>query len=447
MNVEQALVLTSAGIPHEFSNFRAHIAAEWIESALALSGTATIRRRRLPAEQVFWLVVGMALMRDESIERVCALLGLALPSEGRALVAKSAIPKARERLGAEPLEYVFTVSGSEWATRSADQHRWRGLALYGLDGTTLRVPDSEENWDAFGGQPSNGPRAGSAYPTVRLVGLMALRSHLLAALRFGPYSTGEVTLARELLGEIPNHSLTIVDRNFAVGSDLTALQGRGVNRHWLVRKRANTKLKLLKKLGPNDALVEISAGRGVRSNSPEMPPRWVARAIEYQRRGFKPGILLTSLLDPVTAPAAELIALYHERWELELGYDEVKTHLLARQETIRSRKPAGVLQEIWGIGLAYNLVRVEMQRVATKARLEPNRISFVNALALIRTAWLVWSTPPLAAAHIPAGIADLERQLAMLVLPERRSERAYPRAVKIKMSNYKRKPPTYRPTK
>jgi len=129
------------------------------------------------------------------------------------------------------------------------------------------------------------------------------------------------------------------------------------------------------------------------------------------------------------------------RGPAHLGHenDEIKTHPLDRQEAIRSRTPQGVRQEVWGILLAYNLVRVEMERAADEAGVEPTRISFVNALSLIRTAWLVWSTPPLAPGRIPEHLLDLRRHLGLLLLPERRSERRYPRVVKIKMSNYDKK--------
>jgi hypothetical protein len=113
---------------------------------------------------------------------------------------------------------------------------------------------------------------------------------------------------------------------------------------------------------------------------------------------------------------------------------------LEREEAIRSRTPGGVRQEIWGIALAYNLVRLEMERAADEVGLEPNRISFVNALALIRNAWLIWSTPPLAPGRIPEGLLSLRHDLKLLILPPRRQDRAYPRAVKIKMSAFSRKP-------
>lgn len=429
-------------VPADFGRFRQHIDPAWIEEALDATGTASVRRRRLPAEQAIWLVIGMALLRQESIERVVMMLGLALPAARGDTAAKSGIAQARKRLGEEPLAYLFTTTADRWATQSADRHRWRGLSLHGLDGTTLKVPDSPENWAAFGGQCGSGTRNGSAYPMVRLVAVMALRSHLLSAVYFSDYATGETTLSDGFWSELPDNSVTIADRNFLVADDLTRLERSGTNRHWLTRAKSTTRLRVIKQLGRHDALVEITLSDQTRRAHPDLPPVWTARAITYQRKGFRPSTLLTSLLDEKRYPTDELVALYHERWELELGYDEIKTHMLDRQEAIRSRTPAGVRQELWGIALAYNLVRLEMERAADEAGVEPNRISFVNALALIRNAWLAWSTLPLAPGRIPEGLLYLRRCLKLLILPPRRPERAYPRAVKVKMSAYNRKAPT-----
>lgn len=443
MRLQQALSYIPGTItPAEFDCFRAHIDPVWVEEALLATGTATVRRRRLPAEQVVWLVVGMALMRNESIPRVALLLGLQLPTSQGDPVAKSALAQARQRLGEDPMAYLFVVTASAWAYASATRHPWRGLALFGADGSTMRVPDSPENWAAFGGQHGNGLRNGSAYPTVRVLAVMALRSHLIAAWQFADYHTGETTLAQAVWRDLPDNSLTIVDRNFLVAYALCGLAGSGHNRHWLTRAKSTTRLRRLQRLGPNDHLVEIVLSDRTHHEHPEVPAVWQARAIKYQRRGFRPSLLLTSLLDAERYPADEIVALYHERWELELGFDEIKTHMLAREETIRSRTPAGVRQELWGIGLAYNLVRLEMERVANEAGVEPNRISFVTALTLIRNAWMMWSFQPMVPGRIPAAMLDLRRQLKLLVLPPRRPERAYPRAVKIKMSNYARKPPS-----
>jgi hypothetical protein len=441
MRLQQALESVAGfATAAQFDHLREHIDPAWIEEALEATGTATVRRRRLPADQVLWIVLGMALFRNESIERIVASLDLALPATGFDLVAKSAIAKARQRLGSEPLAYLFEATASEWATRSALEHRWCGLSLYAMDGTTFRVPDSPENRAQFGGQSAGGERGDSGYPSARMVALVALRSHLVAALRIGAYRTGETTLARDLWSEMPNKSLLIVDRGFLIAAALTQLGANGMQRYWLTRAKSRTKVTTIKKLGRSDALVEIELSRRTRAKNPGLPEHWIARAITYHRKGSPPAMLLTSLLDCDRFPAADLVTLYHERWEVELAYDEIKTHMLERHETIRSRKPDGVLQELWGLALAYNLVRLEMERVANEAGVEPTRISFTNALALVRNAWLWCSAPPPAPAKIPAHLADLRRALKLLVLPPRRP-RTYPRAVKLKMSNYPRKRP------
>jgi hypothetical protein len=386
----------------------------------------------MPAEQVVWLVIGMGLLRRESIERVVDLLDIPLPDRNDTAIAKSAVSQARQRLPEGPLEYLFTATAAEWATKSAEAHRWRGLALYGMDGTTMRVADSPENREAFGGQ--RGRNGESGYPQVRVVALMALRSHVLSAIRFADYGTGETTLAREVWREIPENSLTIVDRNFLVKKDLIHLETDG-NRHWLSRTKTNTRWSVKKKLGKDDYLVEWDV------HETGLPGKWEIRAIHYKRKGHPRSTLLTSLTDAEKYPAKELVALYHERWELELAYDELKTHLLDREETIRSRTPAGVRQELWGIAIAYNLVRREMERVANAAKVRPTRISFVAALFYIRSELIWLRVRRLAPGTIPHRLKRLERSLKRLLIPERREGRVYPRAVKIKMSNYARKLP------
>ena len=439
MGLSEAFSSVPPAIPGGFDQFAESLPAEWIAEALEATGTATVRKRRLPAEQVLWLVLGMALMRNQSVQRLAAMLDIALPSKTGRLVAPSALVQARQRLGAAPLEHLFSRTGSFWAARSATSERWRGLSVYAMDGTTVRVPDSPENWEAFGGQVSNGTRAGSAYPTVRIVALMAARSHVLAAMRFGSYATGELTLARELWADVPNDSVVIVDRNFLVAADLSRFAADNSTRHWLTRAKARTKLRTLERLGEGDELVEIELADSTRRANRELPKTWVARAIHYRRKGFPPSVLLTSMTDAAAYPYREVVALYHERWEIELGYDEVKTHLLAREEAIRSRTPEGARQELWAIGVAYNLVRLQMERVAAAAGVPPRRISFVNSLMLLCNAWLVWSAQPLAPGRIPAQLRELESQMSLLLLPPRRPERRYPRVVKLKMSNYDKK--------
>lgn len=431
---EALLDVASYVVPHDgLEALKAHLSPDWIEEALCWSGTTSIRRRRLPADQVVWLVIGMGLYRREPIERVVKLLDLALPDEKGSLLAKSAITQARQRLKHDALEYLFAVTAAEWSARSADAHRWRGFALYGWDGTTMRVPDSPENRAEFGGAHAGGGRGESGYPLVRVVAAMALRSHVLSAFRVADYHTGETTLAQGLWATIPDNSLVIFDRNFLIKRQLVHFETSG-NKHWLSRSKSNTRWAVVEHLGRNDDLVELEI------REPGIPKTWQLRAIRYKRRGFPTATLLTSLLDPEAYPAKELVALYHERWECELGYDELKTHMLDRQEAIRSRTPDGVRQELWGIAIAYNLIRLEMERAAAEAGVPPTRISFMGALNLVKDE-ISMLRGLTSLGTIPSRLAHLRQSLKRLVLPERRTERAYPRAVKVKMSNYPRKRP------
>lgn len=410
---------------------------KWIEAALEATGTATVRKRRLPAEQVVWLVLGMALYRHRPIDELVERLDLVLP--GAEPIVKSAVSQARSRLGSEPMRWLFEKTSEKWGHESARRHRWRGLAVYGVDGTTGRVPDSAENRAHFGGPNSSRGGGLSGYPMFRMVTLTALRSHLLAAARFGPYALSEHLYAMELWEKVPDDSLCIVDKGFWDTGILVPLARGGKNRHWMIRAKSNTAWTTLKKLGRGEELVELEVSWYSRQKDPSLPKRFIARAVRYQRKGFRPQWLLTSLVDREAFPASEIISLYHERWEMELGYDEVKTEMLERQEAIRSQTREGVAQELWGVGLAYNLVRLEMERIAEQVQLPPNRISFITALRLIRDEWM-WLAGASPGA-IPKHLRRLSEELTRFILPPRRSHRRYPRAVKIKMSSYLRKRP------
>jgi hypothetical protein len=411
-----------------------HVPEEWLEEALEASGVATVRKRRMPAERVVWLVVGMALFRNLPIEDVLRRLEIALPAKSGKRPARSGVAQARKRLGADPIRHLFERTGGHWATQSADKYRWRGLSLWAVDGTSVRVPDSDENRRHFGARSNQ--RSDSGYPIARVVTLMALRSHLIAAARIAPFSTSELALADEIWPELPDDSLAIVDRGFLYAEVLVPLAAKG-GRHWLTRARKNTAYKVIKRLAPGDEIVELNVTWKAQQNEPGLPKTWLARAIRYKRRGYRPQVLLTSLLDPAKYPRAEIVSLYHDRWEIELGYDEVKTHMLERMETLRSQRVDGVEQEIWGLLLAYNLVRLELEAAAAEAGVLPVRMSFIAGLRFVRqTLDIAASVSP---GNLPKYLDQERRDLATMVLPPRRTERLYPRAVKIKMSHYARK--------
>jgi hypothetical protein len=306
----------------------------------------------------------------------------------------------------------------------------------GVDGTTLRVPDSDENLLYFGTPGGRNGRDDAGYPQLRLAARMNLGNRLLDRVAFGPYSDGETTLTASFWDDLPPYSITILDRNF-VNYEVFCRILDGPNRHLLVCLKSNTKMVVQEELSDGSLRVVWKRSRHQRTARKDLPDEVVGRLIEYQFPDGERRRLFTTLLDERLYPAQALVLLYHERWELEIGYDELKTHMLERRECLRSLSPTAIAQEVWGLVLLYNLVRHEMLQLALANEALPKDISFKASLLLMRNFWEVeaWRCRP---GNIPKYLKDFHSTLNVLFVPPRRSERRYPRHVKIKMSNYKR---------
>ncbi|MEE8367444.1 MAG: IS4 family transposase [Thermoanaerobaculia bacterium] len=426
--------LNELGPEGGLERFAASLDPEWIEEALKSTGSASIRRRKLPADQAVWMVIGMCLFADRSITDVVDHLNLVLPGVKR--LAPSAVPQARYRLGPQPLRWLFEKVAGAWG-ETPGLGGYHGLSLYGIDGTHLRVQDSDENFTHFGKPGGRNGSSDAGYPQLRVVGLMNLSNRLLTGAEAGPWSQGEQTLVNPLTCQIPDHSLTIVDRGFYAYLWINQLLSGGTERYIMIRARKNLTYEIIKVLSDGSALALVRPHKKLRKEHPELPKSILLRVIDYKLPGGKPSRMFVSLLDPIEYPAKELITLYHERWELEIGFDELKTHMLERKECLRSKKPEGVYQELWGQLLTYNLVRREMLLAAEAHGLPPKRISFRSSLLWIRNFWLTASITR-SPANLPKHLAEFRSTLDVLILPERRSERRYPRHVKIKMSHYNR---------
>lgn len=424
--------------PESFEHLRSLVGLEWVREALQRTGTMTLRRRKLPNEAVVWLVIGMTLLRDRSIDMVLKHLGLAGygATGGRCAtgspLSSAAVARARWRIGIEPILELFGLSAEQWVAECDGQNRWRGLRLYAFDGTTVRIPDTAANVEVYGRPGSSRSKAG--YPQGRLVGLLAVGSRMLADLIIGTLAQGELTLAQMLVGNLPPDSLLLLDRGLIHYGMFARIIAS--HRDFLCRAKRGLRERVIRKLGPKDALVEIRLSSTHRRADPSLPETIIVRRIDYRIPGFRAARLFTSLLDPEVHSANEIVTLYHQRWEIELAYDEIKTHTLEREEAIRSKSPDLVLQELYGLAISYNVVRVMMARAALAAGVPPARMSFRNSLLEIRVFLLaaIHETP----GALPRHYKRLCLQLALLVLPERRPRR-YPRAVKIKMSSYPRK--------
>ena len=431
-NILNATFSPSSKQPYDLTALSRAIDPEWITRALAATGKASIRRRKLPAEQVVWLVIALALYRGQSIPDVAAHLDLVLPDEVNLDIAKSALTQSRQRLGDEPLAQLFGLSATVWDARHQRGQSWRGLARYAVDGSTLRTPDSPENRDCFGAQAyASGVVA--SYPQVRMVTLTALASHLVRNAVFGEYGKNEMRYARSLLEAIPDHSLTVFDKGFLSADILLGLQHQGKARHWLIPAKSNSKWERLDGT-LTDYRVRMKVSPQARERNPDLPEYWEVRAIETLSSNGRKRVLLTSLLDSAAYPAKEIAQQYTERWRIETSYRELKQEMLGEELTLRSGTPETIRQEIWGILLAYNLVRLEMAEVARETGVAATDLSFTMALHYLRYewSWIAIESP----GKLPAHLQRLRIRLGEMVLPKQRRGRECPRVVKKVPSRY-----------
>lgn len=423
----------SSGFPMEgLGRLGAHLPWAWIEDALAATETASIRRRKLPAEQVVWLVIALALWRRTSMVEVLEKLDLALPMSPEGTVTRAGICQARQRLGAEPLAMLFARTAQAWCVQDAPSYAWKGLSLWAMDGTTFRTPDSPENRAFFGAQGYASGKAAS-YPQVRGVSLTAIPTRLIADMAFGQYDTNEMRYAEELIPRIPDHSLTVFDKGFFSAAILVGLTSNGQNRHFLIPSKAHTKWEVISGT-PEDAVVRMKVSPQARAKHSELPETWEARAVRTVLPDGRERILLTSLMDRRRFKATDIAACYLRRWEVETSYRELKQTMLGGPQTLRSQDPRGIEQEIWGALIAYNLVRLEMGKAALEAKAQPTDLSFIRALHYIQME-LSFAALLKAPGNIPGKLKRMREQLKEALREERRG-RQCPRHVKSRPAKY-----------
>lgn len=391
----------------------------WIEQALQATGKASIRRRKLPAEHAVWLVIGLALFRQMPLWQVVQEMALTL--DGQALPAPSASVQARQRLGAEPLAHLFGLLTRVWG-RAHPVHQ-DSLRVLAVDGVVWSAPDSADNRQALGsGQTQYGPQP---WPMVRAVCLLDTDSHELLDAQLGNYHQGELTLATGLCGL--DESITLFDRAYFSAAFLLDWQGAGHERHWLMRARDNLRHEVEQALGESDWLIRMPVSQQARKMRAELPSHWQARMIQTTVAG-KPRRFITSMLDPKRFTAQQLAQLYCQRWEIELGFREIKQSLQQGYGVLRSRQSELVMQEVWGVLIAHTLLRRCMRLMAQHAKVDPVRISFHTArhaiVAVLRSVHLA------RAGAIPQQLQWLMDEAGHFVLPPRRQGRSFAREAK-----------------
>lgn len=410
----------------------ANLPVEWIEQAVQRTDATSIRHRRLPAEQVVWLMVALALYRHKSISEVLDDLGLALPNTQTPFVSKSAAAQARQRLGSGPLAWLFKHSACHWSGQDRRSYIFKGLQLFAMDGTTLRTHDTAESREHFGAQLySSGAIA--SYPQVRGVTLTALPTHIVHSAVFGPYGVNEMLYAKQLITDVPNESLTVFDRGFLSAEILCALTHNGADRHFIIPAKSNTRWEVLEG-DENDCSVRMRVSPQARAKCAELPEFWEARAISMVDAQGRKRTLLTSLRDRRRYKPSDIAGCYERRWGIETSYRELKQTMLGTALTLRSKTVEGVYQEIWGTLIAYNLVRLEIAKAALTVKCEPTEVSFIRAFHLIQFE-LHWAAVTRSYGKLPISMKHLRERLVSL-LNEERPGRKFDRAVKAKPNRY-----------
>lgn len=360
--------------------------SEKVKSVLASTGKESIRERDLPAHVVVYYVIALALYMQSSYREVlrCLLEGvqwLLNPVVRIKVTGKSGISQARTRLGVDPLQQLHDEVVGPIATKETRGAWYRVWRLVSLDGSTMDVADERVNEKAFGRPPAS--RGQSTFPQLRFVSLVENGTHVLFGTQVGDYRTAELALAKGTLGYLKQGMLCLADRNFFGFEFWNEAHRSGADLLWRVRK--NLRLPVEERLSDGSYLSWIyPAQKDQRHRSHGV----LVRVIEYQLQGVPEAEpiyrLLSTILDPDKAPAEELAALYHERWEIETAFDELKTHLRGAKIVLRSKTPDLVKQEFYGLLMAHFAVRALMHEAALKVHEDPDRLSFIHAVRVVR---------------------------------------------------------------
>lgn len=357
-----------------------------IKQVIGDAGKASQRQRDLPAQVVVYYVVALALYMQSSYREVlrCLLEGIQWlqgPESTVRVTGKSGISQARKRLGYEPVKRLHDEIVAPIATQETRGAWYRDWRLVSIDGSTMDVADTKENREYFGRPGSS--RGEAAYPQLRLVSLVENGTHVLFGTQIGGCRTGENTLADKLIENLTPGVFCLGDRNFFSFALWRKAQGTGADLLWRVPK--NAVLPCEKRLSDGSYLSHIYACSNDRRKNRNGVP---VRVIEYRLEGIPDAEeiyrLISTVLDADTAPAKELAGLYHERWEIETAFGELKTHLRGARIVLRSKSPELVLQELYGLLMAHFAIRGLMHEAALKDDIDPDRISFVHAVRVVR---------------------------------------------------------------
>ncbi|WP_120764921.1 IS4 family transposase [Mycobacterium syngnathidarum] len=399
------------------------VSPDLVDAALEATRTTQRRVRVLPSRVVVYLLLAAALFAEIGYQQVWARLVAGLDPADVARPGSSALSQALRRVGVAPLRELFTLVRGP----AAGAPRWHGLLVCAIDGTSLFVANSAANAAAFGRQTGR-PDAASGYPMLRLLTVVACGTRTVVDAVFGPYRVGETSYAPTLLRCLKPGMLLLADRNFAA----TALveQITAAEADLLIRCRDTRALPPIKRLSDRSWLARMGTVtvRVVDARISVRADTGATRTGHYR--------LVTTLTDERRYPATELVSLYHQRWEIETSYLEVKSTILGGR-VLRAATPAGVTQEVYALLITYQALRTALADASlTRPDVHPDRLSLTVALHAARDQVVQ------AAAAIAETSVDLIGGIGALALhhhlPARRS-RSCPRVVKRAISKHRAK--------
>ena len=398
-----------------------------VDEALVATGATQSRLRDLPARVVVYLLLAGCLFPEIGYPGVWRKLTAALAAISTATPTAGALAQARRRVGVAPLRWLFDLLRGPAATPRQRGTWWRGLLVCAIDGTTMTVPDRPAVLTRFTKQRGN--HGGTGYPQVRLLALVACGTRTVIDAVFGPTTIGETTYAPALLSSLRAGMLLLADRNFAAAGLLAKVAATGAD--VVVRLKNGRTTPVLRRY-PDGSYLSTLGGLRVRVVDCEITTATTA--------GRHTGLyrLATTLLDPYRYPATELIRLYHERWEIETAYLELKSSILGGR-VLRARTPSGVVQEIYALLMVYQLLRTAMADATNTTRdLDPDRASFTIAYQAARDQ-LIHAFNVIADTTIDL-VGTIGQHVLAEPLPARRL-RTCPRTVKRAISKYQARGP------
>jgi len=392
-----------------------------VDEVLAETDTVQQRVRDLPSRVVVYLLLAATLFAECGYRQVWARLSAGLTGLSVAHPSAPALAAARRRIGPAPLRALFDLLAGPAAGPAMKGLRWHGRLVCAGDGTSLCCPDTEANLAVY--RKGGGHHGGTGYPMVRLLALVACGTRALLAAAFGATTRGETGYARELLPALHEDMLLLGDRNFAAADLIADIAETGAD--LLIRVKAGRRLPVCRRCGDGSWISRIGP----------VEVRVVCAAITIattQGRRGEVYQLDTTVLDPGCS-AAELVRLYHERWEVETAFLALK-QTIGEGRVLRARTPTGVEQELYALLVAYQALRIAICDATLGApEVDPDRGSFTVALNAARDQ-IVQAAGVLAESTIDL-VGAIGRQVLDNLLPDRRC-RVSPRVVKRAISKF-----------